>query len=250
MISSLLCILLVIASVSVAFNFASFYGIALCAVGVCSITPAITGISGLSIVSGTASEIMTTEFGGEEYSDASNALETASIRSCICGRSYTISASVFAALGMLTAIVYSTEIETISLFNVKTITGLFGGAVIIPVLFGLIIWSIRTTGTVAVRVMRHDDDEGATGTLRGSIIPPVIAIAAPAITGLFFGLNVLLSFLTGAVISCCIISYTINNSGQYFERTAIQSLSTLLKMMIIFTALFIPAFIRIGGFIF
>jgi Na+/H+-translocating membrane pyrophosphatase len=97
---------------------------------------------------------------------------------------------------------------------------------------------------------RSDDETGSASSLRGAALPVVIAIALPTVVGLLFGPATLAGFLV-AVISCGYFIVTgFNNSGRHFENTAIQSLSSVIKMMTVFSAAFLPVFIRIGGFLF
>ena len=43
---------------------------------------------------------------------------------------------------------------------------------------------------------------------------------------------------------------TTNNSGIHLENTAVQSMSSLLKAMAVFSVAFLPVFMKIGGFLF
>lgn len=255
------------AALAVAFNYASYYGIALCAVGFCSIAPSVSAVSGLSIMSGTASEILTSDsFAVEEaavksegestdiniVNEISDVLATASVRTRSISRSYTTSAAFLASAAMLAAIFYQSEYGSINLISEKSISlvlGAMGGAASVLVLFGLILLAIRFSGYVALRSLSKTDDEGATGSLRGSVIPSVLAIAFPACIGLFFGFRILCGFLFGATCTGFLFIYAVNNSGRHFENTAVKSLCSLIKLMVVFSAVFMPAIINIGGFI-
>jgi hypothetical protein len=56
------------------------------------------------------------------------------------------------------------------------------------------------------------------------------------------------------VVSSSVTGYlliiTTSNSGVHFENTAVQSLSSLLKAMAVFSVAFLPVFMKIGGFLF
>ncbi|MBR2541083.1 MAG: sodium/proton-translocating pyrophosphatase [Mogibacterium sp.] len=252
MITTVIYAAVIIAAVSVTFNFAGYYGVALAAVGFSSINITIAAVYGLSILSRNTSEIISldTDQESELETAVSDALMSASVRSGISVKSYTATLTVISSAAMLLAIAYVSQVVTLNVISIKSFAGLIGGAAIVMLLFGLTLQSVRITGHVALRNLGRVDEEGATGSLRGTLVPAAIAVAAPAVTGLFFGLDVLISFLGGAVVAGFIVINSINNSGRHFENTAVQSLDTLIKMMLIFSAAFIPAFTRIGSFIF
>ena len=78
----------------------------------------------------------------------------------------------------------------------------------------------------------------------------IVLIALPALTGLIFGVKALLAFLIGAVLFGFILINTFNCSGRHFENAPAIALSTLIKMMVVFSAVFLYVFINIGGLIY
>ena len=46
-----------------------------------------------------------------------------------------------------------------------------------------------------------------------------------------------------------LLVYAINNAGRHFENASVQPVSTMVKMMIAFSAVFTFSIISIGGFI-
>ena len=65
---------------------------------------------------------------------------------------------------------------------------------------------------------------------------------------------ILAIFLAGIIISVIVtgsvLITTVNNSGMYFENTAVQSLSSVIKLMAVFSSAFLPFFMKIGGLLF
>lgn len=255
MISTAFTAIIVLSAIVVSFNFANFYGLALCAAGMCSLTAASSGVTGLSVLSGETSDIIsstiTDEDDDSDKARMSDAAAVISDRTGIMSRSYRTAAGFIAAMALFTAFAVSSEVESIDIMALRVFAGIIVGTCSVFVLTGIIIGSVHVTGRVARRDMgRSDDETGSASSLRGAALPVVIAIALPTVVGLLFGPATLAGFLV-AVISCGYFIVTgFNNSGRHFENTAIQSLSSVIKMMTVFSAAFLPVFIRIGGFLF
>ena len=249
MICSIINVIVVCAALAVSINFASLYGIALCAVGLCSIAPAINAVSGLSIISGAASEITDSRYATEKFDAMSNLLDTVSVRSEVSSHTYRTVSFVLSSIAMLFAVSYIADKQSVNMFSMTGFSGIMAGVVCAPLLAGLIIAAVRLTGNVASNMDHSDDSESSANTLRGSAVSAIASIAMPALIGLFFGINVLIGFLAGSIISAFVLTSYITYSGQYFRNTAIISLGSLIKMMVVFSAAFITVFIRVGGFI-
>ena len=115
----------------------------------------------------------------------------------------------------------------------------------------MLISSVRITGRVALRdIGRNDDETGATSAIRGAVLPAVVAIALPVLIGLFAGPMALAGFVISSAVTGYLLVVTTNNSGIHLENTAVQSMSSLLKAMAVFSVAFLPVFMKIGGFLF
>jgi Na+/H+-translocating membrane pyrophosphatase len=149
------------------------------------------------------------------------------------------------------ALFYAAQIDTIDLLSMRVFGGIITGACAAFILSGLLISSVRITGRVALRdIGKNDDDTGATSALRVALLPAFIAIAFPTVVGLLAGIKALAGFIIASVVTGYVIITCINNSGMHYENTAVQSLSSLLKMMAVFSIAFIPVFMKVGGFLF
>jgi K(+)-stimulated pyrophosphate-energized sodium pump len=135
--------------------------------------------------------------------------------------------------------------------SLRVFGGIIAGAAAAFLLAGMLISSVRITGRVALRdIGRNDDDTGATSAIRGVVLPAVAAIALPVLIGLFAGPKALAGFVISSSVTGYLLVITTNNSGIHFENTAVQSLSSLLKAMAVFSVAFLPVFMKIGGFLF
>ena len=57
-------------------------------------------------------------------------------------------------------------------------------------------------------------------------------------------------FLAAIIVTGSFIVNASNNSGRYLENTAIQSLSSVIRMITVFSIVFLPVFTSVGGFLF
>ncbi len=243
-----------IAAVAVSYMFASYYGVALCAAGMCSILPVFNAVAGMSAVTGSVSEIITSqkETGKDDtLRSIADSLYSAQVSNLTSGKISGTASGVVTALASFCAFFYLTGEENIDIMALRVFAGIILGVSSAFLLGGLLIGSVRITGHVALRdIGRNDDDTGATSAVRGAVVPAVVAVAFPAVIGLFIGVKALAGFIIAAAVSGYVLITAADNSGPHFENTALQSLSSLIKMMAVFSVAFLPVFMKIGGFLF
>ena len=259
MTSALIFAVIMTAALIVSFNFASYYGIALCSVGFCSVAVLISAVSGMNIFTGTTSEIVDSEYFTAEsdedpaiFNEISDRLSTASSNTGSAAGTMLTAAGFLSSAAMLSAVYYISEAGSVTIISEKSVSmllAMIGGAASVFFLLGTVISSVRITSTVALRKIDRTEEESASNTLRGSLIPSILAIAFPAVVGLFFGFRLLFAFLSSAVITGFLLVNIFNNSGRYFENTASRSLNSLIKLMVVFSAVFTSVILNIGGFI-
>ncbi|MBP3897553.1 MAG: sodium/proton-translocating pyrophosphatase [Mogibacterium sp.] len=253
MVSTAIYTVIVIAAVAVSYMFASYYGVALCAVGMCAILGSASSIAGLTAVSGSVSDIIVSRNRKEDEAlkTVSDTLYTVSAKSLITGKTYAAVTGSAATLAAFCAFFYSAGTESIDIMSLRVFGGIISGAAAAFILAGMLISSVRITGRVALRdIGRNDDETGATSAIRGAVLPAVVAIALPVLIGLFAGPNALAGFVISSAVTGYLLVVTTNNSGIHLENTAVQSMSSLLKAMAVFSVAFLPVFMKIGGFLF
>ena len=244
----------VLAAIAVSYMFASYYGVALCAVGMISMLGSFEAVTGMVSAAGTVSDIIDSEKtpDNEEASKAATGLlDTVSGRNLASVKSYAGVSGLMAAVSAFCALFYTSGSESIDLMSLRVFAGIAVGVCSAFLLSGMLVGSVRITGRVALRdIGKNDDDTGATSALRGAVLPAVVAIAFPTAVGLLIGAKALAGFLIASIITGYMLITCFAKSGMHFENTAIQSLSSLLKMMAVFSIAFLPVFIRVGGFLF
>ena len=241
---------IIITAVSVSYNFASIYGIALCAVGAVSYSVSVSSIRGLSVISGSVAEILNTDYAEERRDEIADTMYNASVRAGISSDAYSYTQFIFASLALIGAITYKAGIDSLDLASMRICTGLMIGIVSSAILFGLVIIAVRTASTIALRTMRHTGDDDSRSLPIGIALPATAAVLFPFIIGFTLGIDALVSFDIGAAITGFVIVCAVSKSGEYLDKTSGKSLGSLIEMMIAVTAAFFPLFIRLGGFIF
>jgi Na+/H+-translocating membrane pyrophosphatase len=252
MISTVALGVICVAAASLSYMFASYYGIALAAVGMTSVLGSIAGVTGMVSAASTVSDIIDSKGSGSESDKAVvSLLDTVSARNLVSVRTYSVISGMMTSFAAFSALFYTSAIDSIDLLSMRVFGGIITGACAAFILSGLLISSVRITGRVALRdIGKNDDDTGATSALRGAVIPAFVAIAFPTVVGLLAGVKALAGFIIASVVTGYIIITSINNSGMHYENTGVQSLSSLLKMMAVFSIAFIPVFMKVGGFLF
>ena len=243
---------IIIAATAVSYMYARYYGIALCAVGMTAVFGSVSAVAGMASVTGSVSDIIASQTSEtDETRAAANLLDTVSTRNLVSVKTYASATGCMSSLAALCALFYTSETETIDLLSLRVFCGILFGITAAFILSGMIISSVRITGRVALRdIGKNDDDTGATSAVRGALFPAIVAVALPTLVGLFIGVNALAGFITASVLTGYMIIICFANSGMHFENTAVQSLSSLLKMMAVFSVAFLPVFIKVGGFLF
>ena len=253
MITTAVYTIIVIAAVAVSYMFASYYGVALCAAGMCSIMGSVMSVIGLTSVTGSVSDIIAVQNrnDNETLKAVSDTFYSVSVRTLISGKTFASVTAAVSSFAVFYAYFYAEGSENIDIMTLRVFEGIIAGAAAAVLLTGLLISSVRMTGRVALRdIGRNDDETGATSAVRGAVIPGVVSIALPVIIGLFAGPKALAGFLISSAVTGQLLITAADNSGAHFENTAIQSLSSLIKVMAVFSVAFLPVFMKIGGFLF
>lgn len=241
---------IITAAVIVSYNLASYYGMALCAAGFAAALPSVSAVNGLALTAGAASSITDTMIEGDDHKVIADAIETISIRADVCARSYASTGGMLGAIALVTGIAHASGVQNINLISPVVIVGMICGAASAFVLMGLVIIAVRMTGRAALGNLGiADDDNDPAGFIFGASIPDIAAAAFPTVIGLLLGTDALTGFLMTASLTGFVLMAALDNAGHYYDRAASRALGSLIKFMLIFSAAFLPAFIRIGGFI-
>ena len=248
MISVMIPAILTTAAMIIAYNYASFYGIALAAVGINSMAPINSAVRGFSINTASASEIASVSDPEAESPNPADVLLTASVRTDSVGKTYSGVAAFVTLVAMYTALSVVANNPAINLLSTPVFTGNTIGAVAVFVCAGFIIRSIRLTSQVLhTRLNDAYDPEKRIASLRGLVPLVIISFIVPLAAGFSGGVNGLIAFACSASVTGMCVIFAFNNAGKHFDRLATETLGTIIKLMVAVALVFAPIFMNIGG---
>ena len=249
MISVMIPAILTTVAMIIAYNYASFYGIALAAVGINSMAPMNSAVRGFSINTASASEIASVSDPDAASPNPADVLLTASVRSDAVGKTYSGVAAYVTLVAMYTALSVVANNPAINLLSTPVFTGNTIGAVVVFVCAGFIIRSIRLTSQVlSSRLSDAYDPEKRITSLRGLTPLILISFIVPLAAGAAGGVNGLIAFACAASVTGMCVIFAFNNAGKHFDRLATETLGTVIKLMVAVTLVFAPLFMKVGGF--
>ena len=248
MISVAIPAILTSAAMTVAYKYASYYGIALVAAGMNAMAAVTSAVRGFSINTASASEIASVTDPDAETPAPADVLLTASAKSDATGKTYPSVSTYVTLVAMFTAVSVVADTQSTLLLSTAVYISMTLGAVMVFVCAGLIIRSIRLTSQVLrARLSDSNDPEKRISALRGLVPVYVISIATPFAAGAAGGVNGLIAFsLSAAVTGMCVI-FTFNNAGKFYDRIATETLGTVIKFMVAAALVFAPLFMKFGG---
>lgn len=248
MMSIILPVALTSAAMVVSYMYASYYGIALAAIGITSMTGINSAVRGFSINTASSSEIASVNDKSDRTPSPADVLLTASVRSDIIGKTYSAVSTTITLTAMFCALSVTANTPNAELLSTSSFIGLTIGAVFVFICAGLIIRSIRLTGTVLrERMSSTYEDEKRISTLRGLVPLYGVSLLVPAVAGILGGINGLIAFAVSVTFTGMCVLFTFNNSGKYFDRMATETLGNVIKVMVVVALVFAPVFMKLHG---
>ena len=236
-------------AIVVAFQFGSFYGVALACVGMLSTLGVTLATDAYGPIADNAGGITTQAGLPDEVRERTDALDSLGNTTAATGKGFAIGAAAMNSLGLILAFSMAVGIVTLSsagtlvlppelsLLSVPIIVGLLIGALMPPVFCAMTMKAVGvTTGAIIDEVRRQWReipglmkgtakpeygkcvDIATKIALRQMLLPSIMAIVAPVVVGIVLGRYALAGFLIGALVTGVILAITLNNAGGAWDN--------------------------------
>ncbi len=242
-------IVLIGIAITVAFHFASFYGVALAAVGMLSTLGVTLATDAYGPVADNSGGITTMVGLPSKVRERTDALDSLGNTTAATGKGFAIGAAAINSLGLILAYAVATRIVTpemittgafpsaLSLLSGPVVVGAILGALMPPVFCAM---TMKSVGVTTVRIIdevrrqwreieglmegrarpEYDRcvDISTREALKQMMAPSILTIIIPVLVGVILGKYALAGFLIGALITGFVFAITLNNAGGSWDN--------------------------------
>ncbi len=237
MMSTVIPILVISATILAAYHYAGLFGISIAAVGMLATLGVTLAADTYGPVADNAAGIAQMAGMSKEVRSRAEALDTVGNTTAAIGKGFAIGSAALTALALFSAYVTATSLKIISVLDPKVFVGLLIGGMLPFAFSSLTIDSVSRAAHKMVDEVRRQFKEipglmegkasadskrcieiSTTAALKEMVAPGIIAVIAPIAVGLLLGAEALGGLLAGNIVTGFLLAITMANAGGAWDN--------------------------------
>ena len=235
--STALPVLVIVGAVLVSYLTSGIFGIALAAVGMLATVANIIAVDAYGPIADNAGGLAQMTGQPEKIRRITDSLDAVGNTTAAIGKGFSIGSAALTALAFFTTYANAVDLSTINVLEPQVIAGVLTGAMLSFLFTGMTIEAVSRAANRMIDEVRRQFrqiagimtgealpdyakcvDISTKAALRQMILPGLLAIAAPVVTGLLLGKGALAGLLVGATVTGVPLAIMMANSGGAWDN--------------------------------